>query len=339
MEFMKFIDIENEEWNLYLEQLDGCTFNYTAEKINFDVEYAINIVSNESVLCLVDKKIVGAAVFYIEKNNEDGYTVSWSNSYCPIPIVGSTLEYRKQEKYIEEILKYIGSVAKNYGCVSIKLRYDPLSNPDSRNKICNYNFLLKEGYIDNSSLTQIIDLQKEEVILWTEVRKTYRRYINKGDYKIRYYDHENITEDVIEEYKRIYELDAGKVTRNSEMYYHYYRFVKSGNGLVAIAEKNGETVAVLVITIYKDTSYYSSYGELEEKLEGVPVGHFLHWNTILELKRRGIKFHEMGEQVFGPTHYNNPEQKLINISNFKRGFGGYTLPIFRGIKYLNTDKQ
>ena len=53
---------------------------------------------------------------------------------------------------------------------------------------------------------------------------------------------------------------------------------------------------------------------------------------IKYLKKIGVQFYEMGEQVFGNTHYASYDQKLINISTFKREFGGYTIEEFRGVK-------
>ena len=171
-------------------------------------------------------------------------------------------------------------------------------------------------------------------MLFSDIRKGHKSDIKKADYSITFFDKENITEDVIKEYRRIYECDAGMVTRNSQMSHHYLKFVQDGNGLVGIAKKGHENVAVIIVTLYKDTAYYSSYAELTDKLEHISVGHVLQWETILELKKRGIAFYEIGEQVFGKTHYSDPDKKLINISRFKRGFGGYTVPFYRGIKEL-----
>lgn len=337
MQFIKFTETESEQWDSYLCQIKGSTFNYTAAKINFDVEYSTVMLLNESVICLVDKKPVVVVLLYVEHPKENEYSISWSNSYVPVPIVDQKLSYRHQEKYLEQALEYVEKTAKNLQCSSVKFRFDPLSNPESREKLYSYNYLIKKFYLDKSSLTQILDLQKEETELWSDIRKGHKSDIKRGNYEIEFYDKTNMSQNIIEEYKKIYELDAGKVTRNSQMYQHYYNFVVDEKAIIALAKKNGENVAVLIATFYKDTAYYSSYAELTEKLSGIPVGHQLQWNTMLELKRRGIHYYEIGEQVFGSYEKGTEEAKLVNISNFKRGFGGYTVPFFRGVKYLNID--
>jgi len=48
-------------------------------------------------------------------------------------------------------------------------------------------------------------------------------------------------------------------------------------------------------------------------------GHAAIWSAVLACKARGVKYVEMGEQVFCG------DEKLVNISKFKRGFGGSTI--------------
>ena len=46
--------------------------------------------------------------------------------------------------------------------------------------------------------------------------------------------------------------------------------------------------------------------------------HSILWYLICESKKYGCKMLEMGEQLF------SGDEKLVNISRFKRGFGGMT---------------
>lgn len=335
MEYLKYTQMENSQWDEYIQQIEGSTFGYTSVKINFDMEYSLFRKANESVIFLVDRKPVAAVIVYVEEVN-GVYRIGWAGTDQPVPVIHQGVSYKQQEKYMQEALQYIEKTAEAYNCESIHLRFDPLTNPENTSKLYNYNCLRKEGYQDTSTLSQMIDLRQEESALRSDIRKGHKSDIKRGNYQITFYDKESIMPKVIEEYKRIYELDAGKVTRNSEMYYHYYRFVKAGEGIVALAGNGEENVAVLIATFYKDTAYYSSYAELTDKLSGIPVGHQLQWSTMLELKRRGIRFYEIGEQVYGNYEKGSEEAKLVNISNFKRGFGGYTVAMFRGIKYLKN---
>ena len=333
MELIKYSDITSKSWNQYMEQLEGCSFSYLAENIQFQIEYAKNVIANESFILIVDKKIIGAACIYIYEDEKKQKSISWGGRYCPAPIVNQRQDYRNCEKYSKLLMEEIEKIQKKYNCRSVRLKFEPIGNALHQCKLLNYNYLLKYGYNDTSLLTQIIDLRLDEKEIYSEIRKGHKSDIKRGmDYTIRFYNEKNITEKEIELYREIYEYDAGMVTRNSEMYYSYYEFVKARHGVLAIAYKADSPVAVMIVTKFKNMAYYSSYAEKTDCLDGKPVGHVLQWEMMKYLKEDGIDFYEIGEQVFGQYDRGTEEAKLVNISTFKRGFGGYTVPMFRGIK-------
>lgn len=335
MEYVKFSDISASEWNQNIEKINGITFNYTAQWLSFCLEYSTSITANESFLALENGKPVAAAIIFIEEVSRE-CQISWNGSYCQAPYIDNGLEYRVQERSAKRILSYIDGLAERYQCTKIMLKADPLGNPRQRTTFYNYNFLLKHGYLDESGMTQLIDLRKGREGLYADIRKGHKSDLKKGRiYDIQIYGQDNMAESLIERYREIYEKDAGRVTRNSELYRYYLDFIQCGMGLAAFARKEGEEVGVALVTMYKNTAYYSSYAELTAKLNHVPVGHILQWEIINYLKDHGISFYEMGEQVYGKTHYAVPEEKVIKISNFKRGFGGYTVPFWRAVKYLD----
>ena len=56
MDYIKYSDLSKDEWNQYIDRINGITFNYTAEKIAFDLEYSRNIIENETFVALENKK-------------------------------------------------------------------------------------------------------------------------------------------------------------------------------------------------------------------------------------------------------------------------------------------
>ena len=337
MEYIKYVQMSPTEWDNYLKRMTGCTFNYTSDKIEFDIEYSQSLEANESFLVWEGNKLLAVAVIYIEQDKSGGRKISWNGGYCSGICINSNLSYKEQEKYAKKIMKYIDEIAEQYSCEEIWLRMDPLANPEQKIIFYNYNFLLRYGYIDYSSLTQLVDLKKDKDSLYADIRKGHKSNIKKGQrYEIEIYDASNITKEQIELYKFIYEMDAGKVTRNSELYLHYLYYIQNDLGALALAKYKEKYVAAMIVTFFQKTAYYSSYGELTEQLEGIPVGHTMQWKMMEYLKDRGIESYELGEQIFGNTHYNCPNKKLIDISNYKRGFGGYTVPFWRGRKTIKT---
>lgn len=337
MHYIKYTDMEEKDWNEYLDKIKGATFNYTAQKISFDYAYSKYIISNESFVVIEGKTPVGVSEIFIEQIGQNVW-ISWNGGYCLAPYFDSTLEYKVLEKISKKVMAYIEEVARRYYCQKIMLRMDPLGNPEQRFTFYNYNFLLKHGYIDESGLTQIIDLRRNKKRVYSDIRKGHKSDIKKGGvYHVDIYDRHTVVLDMVELYRKIYEKDAGKVTRNSELYQYYFDFIKNGLGLIAFGSIGSKEVGVAIVTIYKNTAYYSSYGELEGELGNIPIGHILQWQIINYLKDHGIEFYEIGEQFYGKTHYSAPNSKLIQISNFKRGFGGYTVPYWRGVKYMKEE--
>lgn len=335
MKYMKYVQMERQDWDASIRQLEGYPFGYTSDCIEFGVEYSQMILANEAFLLQEGKRVLAVAAIYIEEDENGDRQVSWNGGYCLGPHLDKTLKYKEQEKYAKQMMQHIDEIAEQYQCKEIWLRIDPLTNPKQELTLYNYNFLLRYGYVDHSSLTQLIDLTKRQEELYSDIRKSHKRHIKRGGrYELEFYDSSNISQAQIELYKRIYEEDAGKVTRNSELYMHYLYFIQNGLAVLELAKYKGEYVAALISTCSQKTAYYSSYGELEERLEGIPVGHIMHWHMLLHMKEKGMEYYEMGEQVFGPTHYSSPEKKLIDISSFKRRFGGYTHPFWRGRKII-----
>ena len=337
MHYIKYSDIQEKDWNLYIGKISGITFNYTAEKISFDHEYSKSITSNESFIAMENKRPVAACEIFIERFGGK-FQISWNGSYCLAPYFDNTLEYKALERISKKIMAYIEEIAELHHCQKIMLRLDPLGNPEQKSTFYNYNFLLKYGYMDETGLTQIIDLRQDRNKLYSDVRKGHKSDIKSGGiYHIDIYDKNNIKFEMIDLYKKIYAEDAGKITRNLELYQYYFDFIKNGLGLVAFGNIDGKAVGVAIVTLYKNTAYYSSYGELEEELGNIPIGHRLQWEIMNYLKDSGVEFYEIGVQYYGKTHYSIPNDKLIQISNFKRGFGGYTVPYWRGVKYMEEE--
>jgi len=53
------------------------------------------------------------------------------------------------------------------------------------------------------------------------------------------------------------------------------------------------------------------------------------------MNQKKYKFYELGWQYYSPTLSNFPTEKEIDIARFKRGFGGFTVPLFRAEKYYD----
>ena len=150
--------------------------------------------------------------------------------------------------------------------------------------------LLRHGHKARPYYTQIIDLTKSEEELHADLRKSYKSLVNKLD---------NLYVMAVAQYKGYCEVIKGK-TRSDET----WKIQEKIHPICCVREDSG-----CMFYKYKDGAYYfNGYGSGSHSC--------VWWAIIKELKRTGCKYVEMGEQVF------SGDPKLVNISKFKRGFGG-----------------
>jgi hypothetical protein len=175
-------------------------------------------------------------------------------------------------------------------------------------------FLLQKGYKATPYFTQVIDLSKTEAELHADVRKSYKSLLNKT-YPEIICDIPGVLETIFyarrrfEYFKEIHYRDAGQRTRSDKTWDIQYDQIMKGEAFLSFDGYAGG------FFIYNNHTCYYGVGC---SVEGAG-SHALIWKAILHAKKLGCKYFEMGEQVFFG------DEKLINISKFKRGFGGQTV--------------
>jgi hypothetical protein len=168
---------------------------------------------------------------------------------------------------------------------------------------------------------QIIDLQRDEDNLRTDIRKRYRNFINWGEKNltITVHDFQNTSPDIIEEFRQLHIAVAGKETRSSETWHIQYRQIADNLAFLVTGRLDGQLVTAALFLHSPLYCYYGVGASIREMFDK-PLSHAIMWRSILEAKRRGCRLYEMGDMVdLYPDGYSEKEK---NIANFKRGFGG-----------------
>lgn len=177
-------------------------------------------------------------------------------------------------------------------------------------------FLLRHGYKATPYYTQIIDLTKTEEELHADLRKSYRSLINWGINE----DNAHITYmgnsyggnyRRWEEFKQLHKKVSKRQTRPDKTWKIQICQMEVGEAFSCLMWIEKQLVAGTLFLTSSQSCYYG----VSKSLPDVN-SHALVWSAILEAKEIGCKQFEMGEQVF------NGDKKLVNISKFKRGFGG-----------------
>ena len=338
MEILKYENIGNEGWDIYCNSISTATFNHTSDRIRYDLEYSPYIKENLSFIVIEDKIPTAVVILYIEEIAKI-FQISFNNSHSVIPAINTDITYRKQEKLLKFIFESVDKIVIEYKCRKVLLRFDPLSNPEAKHKIFNFNYLLMFNFIDNSILSRLIDLRESESILLGNMRKGHKSAIKQGmkNFSFEFYNKENISSSIFDIYRVMHHKAAGRVTRPLVTFKIMNEWINHNNAILVLGKHKEDYVASILITTYKNSAYYASGAEEPDIDLPVPIGHALMWKSICFLKTIGIEFFETGWQQYGNLPYDKPSEKDLNISLYKRGFGGYAVPVFRGKKCFSID--
>ena len=163
-------------------------------------------------------------------------------------------------------------------------------------------FLLGKGYKATPYYTQVIDLLKPENALYHDLRKSYKQLV-KQHYP--WYILEGLGL-----FKKLHIQKIGRQTRSDKTWEIQGRMMKQGQAFIVMDE---DTDCGCMFYYNGPWAYYA----VSVAMPGKNMHHLI-WAGIQRLQGQGVQFLEMGEQVFSGN------EKLMNISKFKRGFGGET---------------
>jgi|SRR5712664_2940700 len=181
--------------------------------------------------------------------------------------------------------------------------------------------LLDEGFSASPSYKQVIDLTKSEEEIRRAVRRRYKPHINWGEKNLSLviYDHSNITAEIFEQFRLLHVAVAGRETRSAESWQVQLRQIME-NQAFAITGRLGEQLVTAALFLHSPIYCYYGVGASIREMFDKPLSHAVIWRSILEAKRRGCRFYEMGELV--DLYSDAFTEKEKNIADFKRGFGG-----------------
>ena len=196
---------------------------------------------------------------------------------------------------------------------------------------------MKHDYLDTSINSQIVKLEKPLPDILRDTRKGHNYDIDKSKKILECAVLEKVTHSQFGEYQELHRIDAGRVTRDQKTFNIQEKWINDGTGILVAARYKGQTAGFAYVNIYKKGAYYMSACSLPELKSELPIGHGITWKVIEWLSENCYGTYEIGWQVYGPQIADRPTIKEIEISHFKRGFGGTTVPLFRGERFYNRD--
>lgn len=323
----KFLTLNDPRWDEFCLESDDCWFWHTTHWMKYTVEYG----GVESELL----------AFYIEDGSGDILAIcplirdksklAFSGSFTPNPALRNGLSEKLSKSLLNQIFVKIDEIAKEYEIEECIMSFSTLSKNNFTPY--KYNYLMKYGFENISLNTQVLVLDIDERTLWGNIKKSHRNEIKRGEEQFKFVVDSPYSTDekLFKEFKNLHFLAAGRMTRSERTWTQQHQWKVKGNAIVILAYLDDKPVGGIFTILYKDGAYYGVSANHPD-YEQLPISHSIQWNMIKWLKRNRYKYYELGYQYFAPQSYNKPSQKEIDISLFKRHFGGYTITHYRGKK-------
>tara|TARA_Y100000589_G_scaffold331003_1_gene382598 strand:+ start:11530 stop:12531 length:1002 start_codon:yes stop_codon:yes gene_type:complete len=188
--------------------------------------------------------------------------------------------------------------------------------------------LLAYGASLDTTLNRVIDLKPDESDLKRNIRKRYKSFINWGNRELQpiVLDSEKLTWSEMDVFRNLHAEAAGRQTRTEESWRRQQSIVEAGEGFVVAGHIGDELVSAGMFFTSKHNCYYGSSASRRDLFEK-PLFHSVLWKAILHAKAMGCTWFDVGEEIY-PNQPAHPARsdKDVNISAFKTGFGGSTIP-------------
>jgi hypothetical protein len=284
---------------------------------------------DHSFLVLDNGKAVACCELSVEQTSDGGYEFA-SRGGCNLgPVALGSLTARQQEAYLDHCFRQIDSLAERMGPSRCLLELDPTAVSSKQ------DLLPRHGYLVFPAHTAIIDLRQDKKTLHSALRGSFKPLINKAlkTYEIRIFDYRKHRRKDFDAYVEMHHKAAGRVTRPLRTFDLQYDKIATDNAILMGVAYEGVLRAFSYHIHNGGHACYGSAADDKGFTHQVPLSHAMIWSAIAYYKDRGFTTFELGEQAYGPQLFSSPSRKEINISFFKRGFGGGIVPIHRGVKY------
>jgi RimJ/RimL family protein N-acetyltransferase len=190
------------------------------------------------------------------------------------------------------------------------------------------HWALDHGASVESEFTQIVDLTTDETTLWRGLTKSCQWAVNWG--------RKNMTLKVRRDYQALEELRAlhleaaGGATRKAATWELQGEMMANDEAFVVTAELNGGPVVSAALFQLSHGHCYYGVSASDRQLFDKPLSHAIIWEAMRHTRERGCRRFCLGSQVWERFHWHlaAPSRKEVNISKFKRSFGGHSRPEF-----------
>lgn len=338
MEIISLTPKKYKEWNDFCLASDDAWFWHNSAWLEYTLNYKPALKpESKSFMVLKNNQVIAVCPLILE-TYEDIKEFSFGSEHGPVPAFAGFLTAKEKHDTEKFVFEHIDKLAKKNNVNRAKFRFPVLNKSFIESETQKFNFLMKFGYLDNSLLTQVLDIRKSIAELKKGLRHGHDYDIDRAGkiLKAEIFNKENITEEIFNKYIQLHEKAAGRITRPKITFDIMYGLIKNGNSFLAGAEKDDKFIGFSYFFAFKNNVHYGS-SCVDPDSENIPVSHFIQWKAIEWMKKKNFSFYQIGCQHFSNAVYNFPDKKQIDISRFERGFGGFTVSLFAGEKFYDRE--
>ena len=334
-------DQDFAKWDAFAARSPDAWFWHTSHWMNYTRAYAGKsfqrnlsfwVTRGGAKLAIVPCFLeIGPAVLSLYHDDVDGSDrtrLTYAGVPLPAPALSDDLNAQGRWEVLEFIVSHLKQLASDHGVETFQLISPALAPGFLGSSLPVANPFSRFGALDISRATQIIDLRTDAAKLWTAVRHGHQYDIRRGEraLTVKIWHGNEMPASIFEEYRALHAKDAGRVTRSEETFLMMRDWIHRGEGALAQVMKGDQSVGFILLIIYRNGAFYASGCRDPDDMK-LPVFHVAQWQLIQWLKQNDVWFYDIGVQQFSKQWYDNPSSKHMNISMFKRGFGGTTVPL------------
>lgn len=329
---------ENDFWKYWQEYVEKNNVSPKYLRTYIEPLFIISkenglLVRDKSFVLLENNEVVACVFLPVEKENKESniksIKIEADGDFVLAPLTGK--DHRIQKKVFE----MIESFAKEEQVARIMFSIDPLEKD-----LYTYNYLQKFGYIDASILVYFIDTKPGLDLLMScreGCRKLIRPLLSNSDLKVFYINKDNADIKVHKEYEQLHHKCAGRVTRPQWTFDNQFEELKQGHAILFGLEYKEKNVAYCYFSYNGKKTIYSS-GADDPEFDHMPLYHVLVYSAAKYFQENKVEYIDVGQPSSPSTQFFfYPDEKQLNISLFKRGFGGEFVNNFRGVKYFSKE--
>lgn len=303
---------------------EGATWRhalYGPLNMRFYSSYHLNKFTDHSVVVVSDNALV-AGLRVTTHVDENGVTVFSCFGQPTIFIEARGLNYGVRRHIHATMKTYVSDLMSK----SPSWRWEHAEHLEAG---CISEFgrhLLSLGAVPAVGTTQLLDLAESEEVLLSGLTKTFRWCVNWGrkNLNVRLLDCSSIKMADVEAFRELHIEAAGRETRNHDTWVKQYEMVLGKEGFLCFGEMDGRLVTAALFPYSSDHCYYGVSASRRELFgNDKPLSHVLLWQAICHARKLGCRWFETGDLRF-PYQVPPPSEKEMNISTFKRNFGGRT---------------